>query len=127
MPNATLASVWESVMFAAHHQLANLGVIVDLNGQQAFGYTSQVVNLSPMNDRWRAFGWDVHDVDGHDVDVIARTVAALNMCTGAPHVLIAHTTFGKGVSFMERQIKWHYWPLSDEDYGRALVEIETGR
>jgi transketolase len=118
-------AVWESVMFAAHHRLANLIVIVDLNGQQALGYTSEVLDLSPMNDRWRAFGWDVHDVCGHDVDSIARTIAALNTRTGAPHVLIAHTTFGKGVSFMERQIKWHYLPMSDEEYRRAIAELEA--
>src|SRR5262249_13825090 len=91
-------ALWESVMFAVHHRLANLIVIVDLNGQQALGYTNEILDLSPIADRWRAFGWDVHEVSGHDVDQIVRTITDLNTRVGAPHVLVAHTTFGKGVS-----------------------------
>lgn len=116
-------SLWEAVMFAAHHQLANLVAIIDLNGQQALGYTQDVLNLSPMADRWRAFGWDVHDVDGHDVAAMQATIASLDTTSGAPHVLIAHTVFGKGVSYMENQIKWHYWPMSDDEYQQAIAEI----
>lgn len=116
-------SLWEAVMFAAHHQLANLVAIIDLNGQQALGYTHEVLNLSPMADRWRAFGWDVHEVDGHDVAAIQATIADLDTTSGAPHVLIAHTVFGKGVSYMENQIKWHYWPMSDDEYQQAIAEI----
>jgi transketolase len=110
-------------MFAAHHHLSNLITIVDLNGQQAFGYTYQVLNLSPMAVRWRTFNWDVREVDGHNVAEITQAIATLNTTTGPPHVLIARTVFGKGVSFMERQIKWHYWPMSDEQYQQALHEI----
>jgi transketolase len=117
-------STWEAVMFAAHHRLANLVAIIDLNGQQALGYTDDVLSLSPLADRWRAFGWDVHEVDGHDVPEIVRTVASLDTAAGPPHVLVAHTTFGKGVSYMERQIKWHYLPMSDDEYHQALTEIE---
>ncbi|MEP7131569.1 MAG: transketolase [Acidobacteriota bacterium] len=116
-------SLWEAVMFAAHHRLANLTVIVDLNGQQAFGHTEDVLSMSPMADRWRAFGWDVHEVDGHDVGVLCGTVEAL-ASEGAPHVLLAKTTFGKGVSFMEKQIKWHYWPMSDAEYRQASAEVD---
>lgn len=117
-------SVWEAIMFAAHHKLSNLIAIIDLNGQQAFGYTEDVLNLSPMAARWRAFGWDVHEVDGHNVDEMAAEIARLDTVSGAPHVLIARTTFGKGVSFMESQIKWHYSPLSDEEFERAMKELE---
>jgi transketolase len=116
-------SVWEAIMFAAHHKLANLIVLIDLNGQQAFGYTKDVLNLTPMQDRWKAFGWDVHCVDGHDVQEMTRTINSLDTTAGAPHVLIAQTVFGKGVSFMERQIKWHYSPLSEEEYVQALAEL----
>lgn len=116
-------SVWEAVMFAAHHRLANLIAIIDLNGQQALGYTPQVLNLSPMAERWRAFGWDVHEVNGHDVSALKQTLANLNMADGAPHVVIAQTVFGKGVSYMENQIKWHYWPMSEQEYQQALREI----
>jgi transketolase len=118
-------SLWEAVMFAAHHHLSSLVAIVDLNGQQALGYTDQVLSLSPMAERWRAFGWDVHEVDGHNVTGITETIADLDLVSGRPHVLIAHTVFGKGVSYMERQIKWHYWPMSVEEYEKALAEIGT--
>ncbi len=116
-------SVWESIMFAAHRHLSNLVAIIDLNGQQAMGYTEEVLNLSPMAERWKAFQWDVHEVDGNDVTQISNVIRTLNYSTGQPHVLIAHTMFGKGVSFMEKQIKWHYLPLSDEEYRQALSEI----
>jgi transketolase len=118
-------SVWEAVMFAAHHKLANLIAIVDLNGQQALGYTDQVLSLRPLAERWRAFGWDVHEVDGHNVAALRDTVAGLNTAAGPPHVLIARTTFGKGVSYMEGKIKWHYWPVSDAEYRQAVLEIEA--
>ena len=116
-------SLWEAVMFAAHHNLSNMVTIVDLNGQQALGYTEQVLSLTPLAARWRAFGWDVHEVDGHNVAMLNETIAGLDTKTGPPHVLIAHTVFGKGVSFMERQIKWHYLPMSDIEYQQALSEI----
>ncbi len=116
-------SVWEAVMFAAHHELANLVAIVDLNGQQALGYTDDVLSLSPLGDRWRAFGWDVHEVDGHDVRALVGTIEGFDTGAGPPHALIARTTFGKGVSYMESQIAWHYKPMSDDDYALALTEI----
>jgi transketolase len=118
-------SVWEAIMFAAHHKLANLVAIVDLNGQQALGYTEQVLSLGPLAERWRAFGWDVHEVDGHDVAAMQETVTGLNTTAGPPHVLIARTTFGKGVSYMEGKIKWHYWPMSDAEYRQAVQEVEA--
>jgi transketolase len=116
-------SLWEAVMFAAHHRLANLVAIVDLNGQQALGYTDDVMSLSPMAERWRAFGWDVHEVDGHDVSALSRTIAGLDTTAGPPHILIAHTVFGKGVSYMERLIKWHYLPMSETEHAQALAEL----
>jgi len=119
-------SLWEAVMFAAHHRLANLVAIVDLNGQQALGYTHEVLDLSPMSQRWRSFGWEVQEIDGHNAAEISQAIAQFNVTNGPPHVLIARTVFGKGVSFMERQIKWHYWPLSDAEYAQALEEIEKG-
>jgi transketolase len=117
-------ALWEAVMFAAHHKLSNLVVILDLNGQQALGYTKDVLDLSPMAERWRVFGWDAHEVDGHDVSQIVRTISGLATESGPPHVLVARTVFGKGVSYMEGQIKWHYWPMSDQEYQQALAEIE---
>ena len=120
-------SIWEAVMFAAHHKLANLIAIVDINAQQAFGYTRDVLDMEPMSDRWGAFGWDVHEVDGHDIDGMQKLVEGFDTTSGPPHVLLARTTFGRGVSYMESQIKWHYWPMSDEEYEQALAEIEGVR
>jgi transketolase len=119
-------STWEAIMFAAHHRLANLIAIVDLNGQQALGYTDKVLSLSPLAERWRAFNWDVHEVDGHNIEAITQIVAGLPATVEKPHVLIAHTTFGKGISFMENQIKWHYLPMSEAEYTQGLREIEAG-
>lgn len=116
-------SLWEAVMFAAHRQLANLIAIIDLNGQQALGYTRDVLALSPLGARWGAFGWDVHEVDGHDIAQMTDVVESLDMDGGAPHVLVARTTFGKGVSYMHDLIKWHYMPMSDAEYDQAMREI----
>jgi transketolase len=119
-------SIWEAANFAAHHRLSNLTTLVDLNGQQAFGYTKDVLDVSNMAERWRAFGWDVHEVDGHDRVQLREVLLGLDFESGPPHVLIARTTFGKGVSFMESQIKWHYSPLSDVEYQDALGELGVG-
>jgi transketolase len=119
-------SLWEAVMFAAHHRLGNLVAIVDVNGQQALGYTDDVLSLSPLDARWRAFGWDVHEVDGHDVGALAAELSRLDPDGGKPHVILARTTFGKGVSYMEQKIEWHYWPMSDEQYSIAISELEEG-
>ena len=120
-------SIWEAVMFSAHHQLANLIAIVDINAQQAFGYTKDVLDLEPLGEKWSAFKWDVHEVDGHDVDKMQEIVEGFDTAKGPPHVLLARTTFGRGVSYMESQIKWHYWPMSEEQYAQALDEIESVR
>jgi transketolase len=117
-------ALWETVMVAAHHRLANLVAIVDANGQQACGYTADVLDLAPLGERWAAFGWDVHHVNGHDVGAITAAANGLRTDDGPPHVLIAKTTFGCGVSFMESQIPWHYLPMSDDDYQRAVAEVE---
>jgi transketolase len=113
-------SLWEAVMFAAHHRLANLVAIVDANGQQALGYTRDVLDLEPLTGRFAAFGWETQEVDGHDVDALA---AALEQRGERPRAIVARTTFGKGVSYMEGLVKWHYWPMSDADYERALAEV----
>lgn len=120
-------SLWETVMFAGHHGLSNLIAIVDNNGQQALGKTRDVIDLAPLGDKWRAFGWDVHEIDGHDIARLQATLANLDPRSGRPSVVIAHTVCGKGVSFMEGKVEWHYLPLSDEQYARALSELDGGR
>ncbi len=114
-------------MFAAHHKLSNLVAIVDLNGQHAFGYAKDVLSLEPMAPRWQSFGWEVHEVDGHDRQALQKALIQCGLNSSTPHVIIARTIFGKGVSFMERQIKWHYWPMSDQEYQQAVQEIESDR
>jgi transketolase len=116
-------STWEAAMFAAHHRLSRLVAIVDANGQQALGYTRDVLDMEPLEERWRSFGWDVHEVDGHDPEQIVATIADLDLEQGSPHMLIARTTFGKGVDFMESQIKWHYLPMSEEQFDAAMAQV----
>ncbi|HWD71952.1 MAG TPA: transketolase [Actinomycetota bacterium] len=118
-------SIWESAMFAAHQELSNLVVVIDMNGQQALGYTRHVLDLEPMDRRWDAFGWDARVVDGHDVGAMLQAFDDLDPVTGPPHVLVARTTFGRGVSFMENQIRWHYFPMSDQEYARAVDEVRS--
>ena len=101
-------SVWEAAMFAAHHRLSRLIAIVDVNGQQALGYTRDVLDLSPLKARWDAFGWDAQEVDGHDHRAMAASIDDFEAADERPHVLLARTMFGRGVSFMESEIRWHY-------------------
>jgi transketolase len=116
-------SVWEAAMFAAHHHLGSLVVIVDVNGQQALGPTNAILDLEPLAPRWQAFGWSVHDIDGHDVDALCATLDSIDGTSSRPHVLLARTTAGSGVSFMEDQVGWRYWPLSAEQYATAAAEV----
>ncbi|WP_157577268.1 transketolase [Saccharomonospora iraqiensis] len=116
-------AVWESVMFAAHRRLGSLVALVDVNGQQAFGHTREVLDLEPLAARWEAFGWSVHEVDGHDVDALRTVLNSLDPGSARPHVLLARTIAGSGVSFMEDRVSWRYWPLSDEQYATAAAEV----
>jgi transketolase len=119
-------SIWEAAMFAAHHGLANLIALVDVNGQQALGYTRDVLDPGPPpRARWEAFGWDVHELEGHDVGALADAIAGLDTTAGRPHVLLCETTFGKGVSFMESRIEWHYLPLDEELHRRARAQLDA--
>ena len=119
-------SVWEAAMFASHQRLSNLVAVVDVNGQQALGYTRDVLDLEPLADKWRTFGWDTHEVNGHDHEAMAGTLERLDLHGGAPHVILARTMFGRGVPFMEGRIEWHYLPLSDAEYPLALAQVNGG-
>lgn len=108
-------SVWEAAMFASAQKLENLCVIIDYNKWQATARSNETLMLSPLADKWRAFGWDAHEIDGHDVGEVARRMQNLPNGSGKPVALIAHTVKGKGVSFMEDDNNWHYRaPTSDE-------------
>jgi transketolase len=115
-------STWEAVMFAAHHRLENLTLLVDLNGQQALGYTRDVIDLGTVEDKFSMFGWSAEAVPGHDQEALGA--AFERAAAGRPQAIVAQTTFGYGVSFMESQIKWHYLPLDDETYAVALSELD---
>jgi len=117
-------SIWEAAMFAGHHRLSNLTVLVDHNHQQAFGHTVDVLDSAAMADRWRAFGWNVIEADGHDEAALVRILTSVE--NDRPRVVVAETTFGKGVSYMENEIKWHYFPMSDDEYQRAMSDIGVG-
>jgi transketolase len=113
-------SVWEAVMFAAHHRLENLLVIIDANGLQGFGRTQDVLNMEPMADRWRAFGFAVEEINGHD---FAAIDGALSKQPSGPTCLIARTVKGKGVSFFEDTLESHYLPLDAAQYATALADL----
>ena len=113
-------SVWEAIMLASHLKLSNLTAIVDFNHLQGFGRTNEIINQENLAERWRAFGWEVYEVDGHD---IYELELAFNKPHNRPKVLIAHTIKGKGVSFMEDLLEWHYKSPNDEQYALALGEL----
>jgi len=120
--------VWEAAMAAAHHRLSRLIAIVDRNGFQLDGRVDDVVGIEPLADKWRAFGWDVHEVDGHDVDALDVLLHRLKEDDGrgGPACVIAHTVKGKGVSFMETEPGWHLGYLDPIDAAVAADEIRAG-
>lgn len=115
--------VWEAVMFAAHHRLDNLIVVVDLNGMQAMGATSKVLDLTPMAARWRAFGWHALEVDGHDEAALYQALTAGIAPRSGPAVVVARTVLGKGVGYMENRLEWHYKNLTPPLAAQALEQI----
>lgn len=116
-------SNWEAMMFAAHHKLDNLVAIVDYNKLQSLTTVDQTLRIEPLADKARAFGWAVREVDGHDHAALAASLAQPGWEAGKPSFLIAHTTKGKGVSFMENSIAWHYKSPSAEQLAQALEEL----
>lgn len=119
--------IWEGAMFASHHQLNNMMVIVDENGFQAMGKTSEVVSLGSIESKFKSFGFDAITIDGHDQSAIKDAINQLwGLESTRPKALIAKTVKGKGVSFMENDNIWHYTRLTPESYARALSEICEG-
>lgn len=115
-------STWEAAQFAGHHRLANLVAIIDVNGQQALGATRTILDQEPWGERWRVARWEVRDIDGHNHGALAD---ALQPSSAGPVAVVARTTFGKGVSFMERQLDWHYQPMNAEQYEVSLRGLES--
>jgi transketolase len=118
-------STWEATLFAAHHGLSNLVVIVDYNRIQGIARLSEIIELAPFAEKWAAFGWAVREVDGHDCEALRQTLAAVPFTQGKPSCLIANTTKGKGVSFMEDTVLWHYRIPKGAEFEAALAELET--
>jgi len=116
-------SNWEAILFAAHHRLDNLVVAVDYNKIQSLAPVSETLALEPFADKWRAFGWDVLEIDGHDHDALNEALDIASGDRGKPTVVICHTVKGKGVSFMENTVLWHYRTPQGEEYAAAVAEL----
>lgn len=118
-------SIWESAMFAAHHQLHNLCGIVDRNGLITHGSTESINRLEPFAEKWRAFGWEVFEVNAHDFDELQETWKKVTFKeSGSPSIVIANSVKGKGISFMENDFKWHHGGIDDVKLAAALSELE---
>jgi transketolase len=115
-------SVWEAAMFAGHHRLDQLMALIDYNRIQALGFTKDIIDLDPLAAKWESFGWHAQTVDGHDFSSILPALASLSR--EQPNVIILNTVKGKGVSFMENELLWHYRAPDDREYSLALRELD---
>ncbi|MCG8432452.1 MAG: transketolase, partial [Gammaproteobacteria bacterium] len=117
-------SNWEAILFAAHHKLDNLVAIVDYNKIQSLAPVSETLGLEPFADKWRSFGWNVLECAGHDHNDLKERLSVDAKKENLPTCVIAHTTKGRGVSFMEDSVLWHYRTARGEEYDAALKELE---
>lgn len=118
-------SVWEAALFAGHHRLDHLTVIVDYNKIQSLGDVSEVLALEPFKAKWEAFGWRVTRIDGHNHDQIIAALTESNLRDGKPHCILADTVKGKGVPFMENDLLWHYRAPDAGEFARASAALES--
>lgn len=116
-------SNWEAALFAGHHRMSSLVAVIDYNKLQALGNTNEVLNLEPLKSKFENFGWDCIEIDGHNHDEIYKAFDAQNSRREKPLCVIAHTIKGKGVSFMEGNLTWHYRPPMGEDFEKAKKEL----
>ena len=117
-------SVWEAALFASHHKLDNLVVIIDRNRLQALGSGSEIMNLEPLAEKWASFGWAVKEIDGHNFEEIIGALEKIPLEKGKPTCIIANTTKGKGISFMENDFRWHDKFPDEKEYQKALEELK---
>ena len=117
--------IWEGAMSAAHHNLDHIIAFVDRNRLQITGTVEQVMRISPLEEKWRSFGWNVQTIDGHSFDEIFAAIEAAKAHCGSPSVIIADTVKGKGVSFMENELSWHRREITPEEYRQAMEEIHA--
>jgi transketolase len=120
-------SNWEAAMAGAQYRLTNLTAIVDSNKVSQSGHVADIMGVEPLVDKWRAFGWEVRECNGHDVGDVVDALDALPYSSTRPNCLIAHTVKGKGVSFAEDTYLWHQNAVNDEIYAKAIAELETVR
>jgi transketolase len=118
-------SNWEAILFAAHHQLDNLNIVIDYNKIQSLDWVDKTLKLEPLGDKLRAFGWSAREVDGHDVAALSDAFEALPFEKGRPNAIIAHTIKGKGVSWMENKVLWHYRAPTPDELTKALAEVDA--
>jgi transketolase len=118
-------SVWEAVLFAAHHKLDRLVAVIDYNKIQSLAPVADTLGLEPFADKWLAFGWAVVEVEGHNHATLREVLDSAPALEGKPTCIIAHTTKGKGVSFMENTVLWHYRIPREAEYDAALSELEA--
>lgn len=116
-------SNWEAFLFASHHKLDNLLAIVDYNKLQSFGSTEDTLSLEPLDMKLRSFGWEVKIIDGHSFKQLDESLSTIPWVKNKPSIVIAKTIKGKGVSFMENSVDWHYRSPTDEQLKKALIEI----
>lgn len=117
-------SNWEAILFAAHHKLNNLVAIIDRNKLQSIHSTEDTLSIEPFPDKWKSFGWEVVEVDGHNQEEIFNACSNLNIPQNKPLCVIANTIKGKGVSFMENSVLWHYRSPQGDEYKAAMLELE---
>ena len=119
-------SNWEAIQFAQHFRLDKLVAIIDYNKIQSFGSVAEISELHPLADKFRAFNWGVHEIDGHDHEALKAALRSAPPMPGRPTAIIAHTIKGKGVSFMEGQLAWHYKSAGQAELVAALAELGAG-
>jgi len=117
-------SNWEAILFSAHHRLDNITAIIDYNKLQSMDTTEETLSLEPFTDKWTSFGWNVIEADGHDHKQLIKALDPDIINEEKPTCIIAHTTKGKGVSFMENSVEWHYRTPLDSNFKKALSELE---
>ncbi|TDH27536.1 transketolase [Segetibacter sp. 3557_3] len=117
-------SNWEAALTASHYKLDNLCAIIDHNKLQISGTTADVCNTDPIDEKFKSFGWEVRHVDGHDFNVLNDTFQSIPFASGKPNLVIAHTIKGKGISYMENQLKWHHGVPTKEEYATAEQELD---
>ena len=116
-------SIWEAAMFASHHKVNNLIAIIDYNKIQSLDSIANTLELEPFADKWKSFGWKISEVDGHDHSQLSQAISVPWSSQNSPLVIIAHTTKGKGVTFMENSVLWHYRSPQNAEYESAIQEL----